>query len=328
MARSPRIEYNDAVYHVLSRGNERGNIFIDDRDRECFLSKLEELVSRFLFRIHAYVLMSNHFHLLLTTPQGNLVRGMHWFLTSYTVYFNRKHSRSGHLFQGRYKCIIIENANYLLELSRYIHLNPSRAGIVKDPFGYKWSSYREYAGKRPRLNWLDKEGILMQFGGNAHKKRYRGFVLAGIDFEEVYWDRFRRQVVLGGEEFREKIVDLIRKKGGSNEYSIRKELLRFPSVCTVLDVVKDIIGKKELTKRDEGIAIYIIRQICGLTLQEIGNYFQADYKAISIRCKRVKERMGRDKEFKELVTKILQLVRDRGYPIEIDVKSKNSIPAR
>ena len=155
MARPLRIEYPGAWYHVTSRGSERGEIFRDDRDRKRFLEALEESIERFKVEVHCYVLMSNHFHFLLRTLEGNLSRFMQRFNTAYTTYFNLRHHRAGHLYQGRFKAIVVEADEYLKGLSRYLHLNPVRlkrykeltvedkARILKE---YRWSSLPGYLG--------------------------------------------------------------------------------------------------------------------------------------------------------------------------------------
>ena len=147
MGRPLRIEYPGAVYHVTSRGNERREIFLDNDDRLTFLEILKDYHDRFDILIHAYVLMDNHYHLVLETPKGNLLKVMHGINSRYTGYFNRKYSRAGHLFQGRYKALLVEKNSYLVELSRYIHLNPVRAKVIEKPERYRWSSYRGYVGR-------------------------------------------------------------------------------------------------------------------------------------------------------------------------------------
>jgi len=166
MARQWRIEYPGALYHILSRGNERRSIFIDSEDRISFLEVIEEMTCRFNVDIYAYVLMNNHYHLLLKTNIGNLSKSMQWFGATYTRRFNVKHKRSGHLFQGRYKSFIIENDIYLLRLSCYIHRNPLRAKMVNRLAGYKWSSYLYYAYGKKHDGWLKTEFILNQFTVN------------------------------------------------------------------------------------------------------------------------------------------------------------------
>ena len=148
MSRPLRIQYPDAFYHVTSRGNELRDVFLSQRDRDKFLSYLESAVERYHAVIHVYCLMDNHYHLLLETPAGNLSQIMHHINGAYTTYFNTKRFRSGHLFQGRYKAILVDADEYEKELSRYIHLNPVRAGIVGRPEEYEWSSYRYYTVKR------------------------------------------------------------------------------------------------------------------------------------------------------------------------------------
>ena len=144
MARPLRIEYEGACYHVTARGNDRKKIFFSSRDYERFREYLVMARERFGCLLHAYVLMGNHYHLLLETPLGSLSRVMHYINGSYTTYVNTKRKRSGHLFQGRYKSIVVDTDSYLLELSRYIHQNPVRAGIQDRPEDYQYSSYRNY----------------------------------------------------------------------------------------------------------------------------------------------------------------------------------------
>ena len=148
MGRPIRIEYPGALYHVTSRGNERKEIFKNDADREKLLELVSDYHDRFGILIHAYVLMDNHYHFVLETPRGNLVKIMHGINGAYTGWYNRKYDRNGHLFQGRYRAILVEKDPYLLELSRYVHLNPVRAGISDRPEGYAWSSYPGYVRKR------------------------------------------------------------------------------------------------------------------------------------------------------------------------------------
>jgi putative transposase len=173
MARQWRIEYKGALYHIMSRGNEGRSIHSDDVDRDLFLSLLGEMSERFGIEIHSWVLMSNHYHLLVKTRQANLSRGMQWFGVTYTRRFNLKHNRSGHLFQGRFKNLLVENDSYFLRLSCYIHRNPLRAKMVKRLAAYEWSSYRTYAYGEPGPDWLETDLILSQFGGEDKHTAYR-----------------------------------------------------------------------------------------------------------------------------------------------------------
>ncbi len=164
MSRQLRIEYPAAYYHVTARGNERKDIFKSNRDREEFLEYLQSAVERYGAIIHVWCLMNNHYHLLLETPQGNLSQVMQHVNGAYTNYFNTKRKRSGHLFQGRYKAILVEADEYAVELPRYIHLNPVRIGAVADPEQYRWSSCVDYVGCRKTYAWLKRDFILGYFG--------------------------------------------------------------------------------------------------------------------------------------------------------------------
>ena len=183
MARPLRISYPGAFYHVTSRGNEQKVIFKSKKDREKFLEYLESALKRYDAVIHAYCLMSNHYHLLLETPSGNLSKIMAHINGAYTTYFNVKRDRFGHLFQGRYKAILIEADEYAMELSRYIHLNPVRAKIVELPEEYEWSSYSYYIGNKKYPEWLRIDFILGYFGKKLSEaqKNYKKFVGEMID---------------------------------------------------------------------------------------------------------------------------------------------------
>ena len=178
MARQLRIQYPGAFYHVTSRGNERQAIFKSRRDHEKFLGYLESATLRYGARVHVYCLMTNQYHLLLETPEGNLARIMQHINGAYTTYFNVKRQRSGHLLQGRYKAILVEADEYAKELSRYIHLNPVRAGMVESAEQYEWSSYLDYIGLRSGQEWLTRGLILTSFGRDSREAagEYRKFV--------------------------------------------------------------------------------------------------------------------------------------------------------
>jgi REP element-mobilizing transposase RayT len=201
MARPLRIEYEGAHYHVTSRGNERKAIFRGDLDRKKFLELIRRAVEQFDLRLHAYVLMANHYHLLIETRRAGLNRALRYLNGVYTQAFNRRHNRVGHLFQGRYKAILVEKESYLLELSRYIHLNPWRLKESMDPVKYPWSSLGSYVGVRTVPSWLTVKDVLSHFGSKG-KRGYREFVAAGIKGGiRTPWDDVRGQAVMGSEEF-------------------------------------------------------------------------------------------------------------------------------
>lgn len=173
MSRAWRIEYEGAYYHLMSRGNDGKDIYLDDNDRHLFLETLSEMSERFEVDIFAYVLMTNHYHLLVQTRRANLKKTMHWLGTTYTRRFNNRHGKSGHLFQGRYKSILVEDDAYITRLSCYIHRNPLRAKIVRRLAEYPWSSYPVYAYGRKNPDWLSTDLILSYFKGPDPHRFYR-----------------------------------------------------------------------------------------------------------------------------------------------------------
>src|SRR5262245_61687017 len=185
MARPLRIEYPGAFYHATSRGNEQKDVFKSHKDREKFLAYVESAVVRYGAVVHVYCLMSNHYRLLLETPSGNLSQIMRHINGAYTTYFNVKRKRAGHLFQGRYRAILVEADAYAVELSRYMHLNPVRAGMVAKPEHYQWSSYQSYIGQCATPEWLKTDFILGSFGRKASdaNNSYRRFVEDLLDSE-------------------------------------------------------------------------------------------------------------------------------------------------
>jgi REP element-mobilizing transposase RayT len=204
MARPLRIEFPNALYHITSRGNERQPIYRQDEDRLLFLDVLKEVCRRFNWLVHAYCLMDNHYHLLVETPDGNLSKGMRHLNGVYTQRFNRKQQREGHVFQGRYKAILVDKENYLLELARYIVLNPVRAKMVKSAEEWPWSSYRATAGLIATPSWLHTDWLLGVFAASGGKKDacecYRRFVAQGTD-RPGPWAQLKNQIYLGSEAF-------------------------------------------------------------------------------------------------------------------------------
>ena len=202
MARPPRLEFAGAVYHVTSRGNARQDIVADDEDRRAFLRLVAHVVDRYGWLCHAYCLMDNHYHLLIETPQPNLSRGMRQLNGRYTQSYNRRHRRVGHLLQGRFKAILVEKDAHLLELCRYVVLNPVRAKLVAHPRRWRWSSYRTTGGETEAPAWLMTDWVLAQFGQRRRtaQEKYRVFVAEGIE-GPCPWEQVQGQLYLGGEEF-------------------------------------------------------------------------------------------------------------------------------
>ena len=202
MARPLRVEFPGAVYHVTSRGNARKAIYLSDGDRYDFLDVLHRVVQRYHWLCHSYCLMGNHYHFLFETPEANLSRGMRQLNGVYSQSFNRRHRRVGHLFQGRYKGQLVEDGSYLLEVARYIVLNPVRAKMVRSPADYKWSSYRSTAGLRQAESFLSTAWILDQFASNNHtaRRRYQVFVRQGMN-ENTLTGEINNSVIFGSEAF-------------------------------------------------------------------------------------------------------------------------------
>lgn len=202
MSRPIRIEFPDALYHVTARGDTREDIFEDDQDRLMFLSTLGQVVEQFNWICHAYCLMGNHYHLLIQTPDGNLSKGMRQLNGVYTQASNRRYRRVGHLFQGRFKAILVDSDAYLLGLTRYVVLNPVRADMVKDPADWPWSSYRASVGLESAAPWLAVDGLLAQFAKQRRlaQQRYAQFVAEG-GMTASPWSEIKGQVFLGDEQF-------------------------------------------------------------------------------------------------------------------------------
>lgn len=210
MARPLRIEFEGAYYHVMARGNARQDIFLDGTDRRAFVENLGRVTQRFDWQVWAWCLMGNHYHLLIETRQPTLSRGMREVNGVYTQAFNRRHRRVGHLLQGRYKAILVDQDSYLMELSRYIVLNPVRAGLVKQAGDSPWSSYRAVMGKAPAEDWLAVNRTLELFHSKRGPARraYARFVQDGIGAGDPHED-IQRAGILGSESFVEKVLERI-----------------------------------------------------------------------------------------------------------------------
>lgn len=274
MARQLRIEYEGALYHVTSRGNARQKIYQDDEDRKRFLEILEETVERFRWYCHAFCLMGNHYHLLIETSIPNLSLGMRHLNGVYTQKYNRRHKKVGHLFQGRYKSIHVEKDNYLLELSRYIVLNPVRAKMVKNPEEWPWSSYRATVGieNNPVYLWID--WILSQFGKSKRTamEKYKEYVEEGIKTEEKVWDRLRGQIYLGGEDF----INLIRGKGKDEDLEEIPRDQHNPIKTGLQDIFTEGGTAKEIGEAQRE----------GYKMREMAKYLGLHYSTLTQRVRR------------------------------------------
>ncbi len=279
MTRPLRLEYEGALYHVTSRGNAGEQIFSDDRDRGRFLEILGDVVSRYGWICHAYCLMNNHYHLLIETPQAHLSRGMQLLNGVYTQWFNRRHKRVGHLFQGRFKSILVEKDNYLLELARYIVLNPVRAKMVESVCDWPWSSYPATAGEQEAPAFLSVEQILMQFDPDCRRatSAYRRFVREGLGVD--VWDELQAGLFFGSDRFVERLRPLLNDKSLDPEYRKRE---RFAARPSLQELFVDVTDK---TTRNE--QIYQAVRVHHYTLKEVGGLVGLRHSTISVIARRV-----------------------------------------
>jgi len=337
MARPLRIDIRNGWYHVTARGNERRAVFRDDRDRRRFLELLEEWVERFGLRLHAYVLMENHYHLLVQTPQANLSQAMQWLQVSYTVGFNRRHRRAGHLFQGRFHAVVLEPSAGV-EVSRYVHLNPvrieqlglgkpgrqrARAGMggptdsklvaerIRRLRAYRWSSYRSYAGLGQGPSWVTRGDVLKMLGGRAgdgpRRRAYRQFVEEAVrdGMPPSPWEQLRGGVLLGSAEFARRLRSGLR--GDEKEQAALRRLRQTAGFDQVVTIVQRMKGEKWEAFRDRygdwgrDLALYLGRKRCGMRLRELAEVAGGlDYGSASGALRRFEQQLSRDKKLAAL----------------------------
>jgi REP element-mobilizing transposase RayT len=316
MSRAWRIEYPEALYHVLSRGNERREIFVDDDDRRLFLDTLGEMAERFEADIAAYVLMGNHYHLLLRTRRPNLSKCMQWFGVTYTNRFNALNAHSGHLFQGRFKSMIVQNDAYLLRLSYYIHRNPVRAGIVERLADYRWSSYPVYACGRKAPAWLNTDLLLSQFVNAADPHlAYRRAAKAYSKEEERLWEDFRHGFILGSEKFVEAIKASYLPAVPHKEMPQQKKVARSIDPEMLLEKAAAFLGadlRRLKNSRkvpgdlvlDRDLMLYLLWQLGHQTNQQVGELFGLTHSAVSRRISIFKNLLHRDNAARERLKQV------------------------
>ena len=270
MSRPIRIEFPDALYHVTARGDRREDIFEDDQDRQEFLSILEQVITQFNWTCYAWCLMDNHYHLLIQTPDGNLSKGMRQLNGVYTQASNRRHRRVGHLFQGRFKAILVDSDAYLLELARYVVLNPVRAAMVKKPADWQWSSYRASVGLVPAAPWLAADGLLALFAKRRSlaQQRYAQFVAEGIKADSP-WANLKGQVFLGDEQFVNRMQAHIQT--GKDDVQIPRAQRR-PKPPSLAEIEK--------RSPDRDTAIIAAYATGGYSYQQIADYFGVHFTTV------------------------------------------------
>ncbi len=317
MTRPLRLEFPGAFYHIVNRGNAQGKIFLNNRDREKFLEYLRDSVDRFSLIVHAYCLMDNHYHLIVETPEANISRALQWLNVSYAVYFNKKRNRIGHVFQGRFKALVVNADEYLQILSRYIHLNPMRAKVVQQPENYRWSSYNAFVGNIEAPEWLETTYVLSTF----QKTRKQAMHLYKKFCEDVDPQSLENPsknavqgFILGNDRFVKSIQEkLILTNADENEIPQLRRLKLRPAVEEIVAEVgkefawktADILraGKKGNTAREA--AIYLSCFHTGLTGKEIGNYYgQISGARVAMILKKIKIKFVTDKQFNKKIKKI------------------------
>ncbi|TGN38852.1 REP-associated tyrosine transposase [Marinobacter confluentis] len=280
MARTLRLEFEGALYHITSRGNRRETIYETPDDRERFLEILGGVREKYNWLCHAYCLMGNHYHLLIETPEANLSKGMRQLNGVYTQCFNKAHARVGHVFQGRYKAILVEKETYLLELARYIVLNPVRAGMVSSPSEWPWSSYRATAGEIPPLDYLSTDWLLSVFGVIKSQAQ-----IAYVDFvsnarsQSSPWEDLKGQIYLGSDQFFERMLEHLGEPDRLSEVpAAQRRAEALP--------LKTYFGKTD----NRNAVIAEAYASGGYTLKEIGDYLGLSYSRVSRIAKEYKSK--------------------------------------
>ena len=345
MARPIRIERVGSWYHITARGNERRAIYRDNRDRQHFCELVGEMVPRFNLALHAFVLMDNHYHLLLELREANLSRAVQWLNVSYSLWFNRRHGRCGHLFQGRFKSVIVDATQWGLGLSRYIHLNPVRTGklglskieqqrmragagcapqaaVVRERTSklrrYRWSSYRAYIGLVKAPAWLECQKVL-KFGGGqngAEQRNYREYVETALreGLEKSPWEELKEQVVLGSLGF---VAGLKEYLAGDEleQRSARRLREQRPDLARVICCVEEEKGEKWEEFRDRHgdcgreLVLYLGRRVCGLKLKELVQCVEIkEYAAVAMAVKRFETSLKKSKSLQEAYHRVTQML--------------------
>jgi REP element-mobilizing transposase RayT len=334
MARPLRANFKNGWYHVTNRGNNRERVFLDERDRRHFLQLLGQMSERLAVQVHAYVLMDNHYHLLVRTPEANLSAAVQWLNVAYSIWWNRRHGRTGHVFQGRFKAVVVESGQWVLACSLYLHLNPvavaglglskreklaESRGLRRAPAavlakrlerlrGYPWSSFRAYAGYGTGPEWLRREELLARAGGQAgYRKLAEHKVRRGL--EEPLWSQLRWGLVLGGERFARKVQATLKV---GRESSGRRGARGRRSWGEVLRAVERARGERweafAARRGDPGLALalYVARRCTGMTLRALGQAVGGmDYNAAGMAISRFERRLLKDSSLRRMAERIL-----------------------
>jgi REP element-mobilizing transposase RayT len=319
MSRPLRIEYPDAWYHVMNRGRRKEDIFLSNHDYGLFIKVLQETSEQWNLKIAAYCLMTNHYHLLVQTPSGNISRCMRHINGVYTQRFNRIHGVDGQLFRGRYKAVLVEEDNYLLEVLRYIHKNPVRAGIVDNVGDFLWSSHRGYISQSEKWQWLHKDFLLAMLSPakTECRRNYLDFIVQEEPEEiERFYSLKKLASVLGGESFKEWLVEEFAHLRSQREIPDSSALSPAPDKIITLVCDHFTVKLKELMHSRRGqenlprdVAIYLVRRHSGETLTGVGSYFGLkNYSTVSSAVERIKTRKKNDPSLRQTLRKLNKAV--------------------
>ncbi len=307
MSRKPRIHYQGALYHVILRGNAQDDVFYDDVDRTRFCLLMQEGTERFGYRVHAFCLLDDHIHIAIQVGERPLSRIMQNLTFRYTQWFNRRHQRVGHLFQGRYKTNLVDVDSYLLQLVSYIHLNPVRAGIMKRPESYRWSSHRFYRGD-DTLPWLTEGLVLARFAdreGEA-RERFHRFVLGGLDSDAAKSEFSPAQSdgrLIGNESFIERVQEA---EDGMKGTRITLDGI-IDGVCKAYGIAQDELlapGRGRLASEARSVIGLIVQEHPEITIAEAAKVFQRDSSTLSAGAARLRNRMNRDRTLHDRINDV------------------------
>lgn len=328
MARPLRIEFPSAIYHVMARGNERRAIVRDDVDRRKWVSVIARTVERYRWRVFAWALLDNHFHVFLQTPEGNLSAGMAHLNGTYAGYFNDRHRRVGHLMQGRFKSVVVEDCGYWRELGRYVHLNPVQAGLVRRPEDWAWSSYAGYHRLGRRQEWVCYGRVLAEFGGDTSQGRraYRQYIAEGLARElDNPLAKAVHGLVLGSDAFVAKIRRLAAQHEDTAELPVLRRLKRPADMSAVIVAVTARFGGDAANWRPgrrcddiaRAVAAYIARQATSNSSKQIADALgYRNPSSISVACRRVEDTIKQNPSLAQQLQAVLAEFRVVGSDLD------------
>jgi len=306
--------FEDAVYHVASRGNRGQEIFLDNSDRSFFLNLVGKASERFQLRVFAFCLMSNHYHLFLQTPLPNLSQSMHWLNCSYASHFAWRHDVPGHLFQGRYKSVLSAEEVHFLHLSMYLHLNPVRALMAEDPDEYRWSSFRDYVNPKPRYPWLAREEILAHYGATAREcsRRYREECLGLIGAKPDFIAQLKSGSVVGSSRKLEQLARKYRPAGRiqnvpayldatKKEIDPARELAR---VALIFNVAARDLTLRKRNFHAKFAAYYHLTHHCRLSVTQTAEMMQVGVPAVSLGIKTLLELASKNPRLRKQISEL------------------------